>query len=166
MRREGKKTVTILISALLLLLLAGCGAKEETASAENYEVTYKGATISVDGDMEPVQKALGMPDTYFEAESGSAMSVNKMYTYGSLGIDTYPSENGERVASITLRDSSLATNEGISVGQTLGDLEATYGLDYTMQDTMLVYDRNSIELCFDMEGDNIVSIKYRSKALE
>lgn len=166
MRREGKKTVTIIICVLMLLLPAGCGVQEGIAPAGSYELDYRGITISIDGDMRPVQEALGMPDGYFEADSSTIGSVNKMYSYGSLWIDTYPSENGELIASITLMNESLATNEGISVGQTLEDLEAAYGPDYTTQDTMLVYDRNGMKLCFNMEGDTIVSIRYQSKIIE
>ena len=136
----------------------------ETAVAKGYVFVASGVTVEVDADMAPVLQALGEPASYFEAASCAFEGLDKIYTYNSFEIDTYPLQNQDLVSAIILKDDSVTTAEGICIGDSLEKLQEAYG-DGAQENGMLVYEKDGMKLCFILQDDNIISIEYRSTAL-
>lgn len=67
-------------------------------------------------NMEPLVKKLGDADNYFESDSCAFQGKDKVYTYGSVKITTYPKDNKDYVYTIELLDDTVSTPEGISIG--------------------------------------------------
>lgn len=136
----------------------------ETAVSKGYVFVASGVTVEVDADMAPVLQALGEPASYFEAASCAFEGLDKIYTYNSFEIDTYPLQDQDLVSAIILKDDSVTTAEGICIGDSLEKLQETYG-DGAQENGMLVYEKDGMKLCFILQDDNIISIEYRSTAL-
>lgn len=136
----------------------------ETASAKGYAFVAGGVTVEVDADMAPILQALGEPSSYFEAASCAFEGLDKIYTYSSFEIDTYPAQDKDLVAAVILKDDSVTTAEGICIGDSLEKLQETYG-DGIQESGMLVYEKDDMKLCFILQDDSIISIEYRSTAL-
>lgn len=120
--------------------------------------------VEVDGDVAPVIEALGEPTSYFEAASCAFEGLDKIYTYQGYEIDTYPVQDRDLVSAVILKDDTVATAEGICIGDSLEKLLETYG-EGVQENGMLVYARDGMKLCFILQEDSIISIEYRSTAL-
>lgn len=136
----------------------------EGSVSRGYVFVTGGATVEVDSDMAPILQVLGEPMSYFEAASCAFEGLDKIYTYSSFEIDTYPLQDRDLVSAVILKDDSVATAEGVCIGDTLEKLLETYG-DGTRESGMLVYEKDGMKLCFILQDDSIISIEYRSTAL-
>ena len=182
-----KKLVAVLMTAALLFCMAGCGNDEkvidgnqqsgganasqstggqsEQSNYAGYAFSAKGTTIDIDADVAPVLEALGKELSYYEAASCAFDGLDKMYTYSGFEIDTYPNGDKDCVSTIILKDDSVSTAEGVSIGDSREKLEQTYG-NGSEEGNMIVYEKGGMKLCFIMQDDEIMSIEYRSKVLE
>lgn len=183
-----KKFVVVML--LAVVLLTGCGEDKQTAgtdtsngssaveegsqsggssaaeSAKGYVFEYQGVTVSIDALAAPVLESLGEPASYFEAASCAFEGLDRMYTFGSIEIDTYPAEDGDRISTILLKDDMVQTPEGVGLFMTKADMTAAYGENYTEENGMAVYEKDGMKLRFILENEEITSIEYVSTVLE
>ena len=136
----------------------------QTTAAKGYVFVAGGVTVEMDADIAPILQALGEPMSYFEAASCAFEGLDKIYTYNSFEIDTYPAQDKDLVSAVILKDDSVTTAEGICIGDSLEKLQETYG-DGIQESGMLVYEKDDMKLCFILQDDSIISIEYRSTAL-
>lgn len=136
----------------------------ETAPPKGYVFTVNNVTVEVDAEAAPVVEALGEPVSYFEAASCAFEGLDKIYTYNGFEIDTYPAQDKDLVSAVILKDDSIATAEGICIGDSLEKLQEVYG-EAAQENGMLIYAKDGMKLCFIMQDDSIISIEYRSTAL-
>lgn len=139
-------------------------SQTETAAARGYVLTVNNVTVEVDAEAAPIVEALGEPVSYFEAASCAFEGLDKIYTYNSFEIDTYPSQDRDLVSAVILKDDSIATAEGVCIGDSLEKLQEVYG-EATLENGMLIYAKDGMKLCFIMQDDSVISIEYRSTAL-
>lgn len=173
-----KKISFILVMVMMVITLAACGEKESIGASTNnskasvepkegYIFEYEGVTINIDALAEPIIAELGEPASYFEAASCAFEGLDKMYTYNSVEIDTYPDEEGkDRISGIIFKDDMVETTEGVSLFETKADMIKAYGDKYTDENGVLVYRKDGMKLCFILEEDEIVSIEYRTIVLD
>lgn len=141
-------------------------SEDAAASYKGYAFTYNGAVIEMDVDAAPVIEQLGEPDSYFEAPSCAFEGIDKIYTYGSFELDTYPKEEKDYISSIIFKDDIITTTEGIGIGESVDKMEEVYGTDWTDEDGMAVYEKDGMKLCFIIEDESIISVEYRSTAID
>lgn len=170
-----KKWCLIWMMAMMVVTFASCGEKEPAGSGstvkiepkEGYSFVYEGVTINIDALAEPIIEKLGEPASYFEAASCAFEGLDKMYTYSSVEVDTYPDEEGkDRISGIILKDDMVETQEGVSLFETKDDMIKAYGDKYTDENGVLVYSKDGMKLCFILEEDEIISIEYRTIVLD
>lgn len=189
-----KKWMVLLVMASMLLLLAGCGDSEKViegsatnpssasaetggeakpdASQENggqnsgkgYTFTVQDTTVQIDADMSVVTEALGEPLSYYEAPSCAFDGMDKIYTYAGFTVQTYPDNNN--IYMIVLKDDSVATEEGVSIGDSREQVEQAYGSEYTEETGKIVYKKDGMKLGFIFQEDEVVSIEYSSTAYD
>lgn len=187
-----KKLAAVLMAAAMLCM-AGCGNDEkvidgnsqgadaaqtggeqsgQTGNAsgsqgnyEGYVFSTGGTVIEIDADAAPILDALGKELSYYEAASCAFEGLDKMYTYSGFEIDTYPTGDKDYVSTIILKDDSVATMEGVSIGDSKEKLVEAYG-EGSQEGNMIVYEKGGMKLCFILENDEIKSIEYRSKVLD
>ena len=182
-----KKLVSVLMAAAMILCMAACGNDEKVIDGEaqsgaqsgeaqggqsgsqgsydGYAFTTGGTTVQVDGDVAPVLEKLGEPLSYFEAASCAFEGLDKTYTYSGFQIITYPNGEKDCVSTIILKDDSVSTAEGVSIGDSKEKIQEVYGSG-SEEGNMIVYAKGDMKLCFIMQNDEIASIEYRSKVLE
>lgn len=189
-----KKFIGILLAAGMLLM-AGCGDDGNVISGEaqnvsdgasqngegntgtqtsdsgkttgkGYVFRYGETVVSVDADMAPVLEKLGEPAKYFEAASCAFEGLDKVYTYGSFEIQTYPQGDKDYVSVIILKDDAVSTAEGIYIGCSRENVTNAYGTDCKEEGSMLTFNKDGMKLCFLLENDTVTSIQYFSTVLE
>ena len=181
-----KKLLCILVSCMLTMsLFAGCGssdapagneestpvtslessqqAVEDHATDAGYVYSQNGIDVAVNGEMTPIVDAWGEPDKYFESESCAFQGMDKVYTYGSVVINTYPKEGEDYVLAIQLIDDTITTAEGIYIGSSKEEVVAAYGTAASETDVALVYEKGECQLTFFFEDNYVTNITYAAK---
>ena len=138
---------------------------EEAAEYKGYAFIYQDVVIEMDADAAPIVEKLGEANSYFEAPSCAFEGIDKMYTYGSFELDTYPMGNKDYVSAVIFKDDAIATPEGVGVGDTAEKMTEIYG-EGTLENGMTVYEKDGMKLCFILQEESIVSIEYRSTVLD
>lgn len=125
-----------------------------------YYYTLKGVAVSANAPMEPIVAAVGEPTSYFESESCAFQGLDKVYTYGSVVISTYPEDGVDYVYTIVLKDDTVETEEGICIGSTKDEVVAAYGDATSENEAALSYQKDDSILAFIFDGDSVASITY------
>ena len=150
------------------------GENEEIADAgeegqdqtQGFVFDAGGVTIAVDVDMDELKTQLEESKSVFEAPSCAGEGISYIYNYISYEVETYPAEDGRNlIARITLKDDTVATNEGIDLSMTKADVIRVYGENYEESTNQFIYEKNGSKLYFIFDGDNIISIEYISAVL-
>ena len=186
-----QKSIILFLTAATVLSLAGCGgsktegsppssvpysniseapvtsknAQSETIS-HGFTFVHQGVRIDIDAEASSIIRALGEPVSYFEAASCVFDGQDKMYTYGSFELDTYPTDGKDYVSAVIFRDDSIATAEGLMIGDSVKTLRQVYGEPSSSSEALIAYEAGSMELRFILEGDAIAAIEYISLAAE
>lgn len=184
------KKLSVLVMSVLMVgtILTGCGGSSESGSGKvdgsqaetsnsqeekensqqavedttptGYWMAVKGTNVVMNAEMAPVVEALGEPDSYFESDSCAFQGKDKVYTYGSVKITTYPLEEVDYVYTVELMDDTVTTTEGVYVGASKDDVIAAYGEAATTSDTALIYEKDDSRLTFILEGGSVKNIVY------
>ena len=176
--------IILAVTAALCLTLVACGSDESkaadstaassSASADSskgesskndepkksdggFKLTMKGTAIAINDDMAPIAEKLGKPTKYFESESCAYQGLDKVYTYGGVVIRTYPKEKNDFVLNVELKDDSVSTEEGISIGDAKDKVKEVYGEPTSTTDTSSVYKKGDSNLTFIFGSDGSVS---------
>lgn len=184
-RSELMKKIIIILMAMLLL--TGCGSKEDkkpdnsnntdkvtdddskdkdkedkddTKTASGFAFVQKGVKIPVNVDAAPIVEALGEPSSYFEAESCAFKGLDKTYNYNSIVIETYPKDGKDYISAVTVMDDSVETPEGVYIGSTPEDVKKAYGSDYKEVLSSYQYTKEDSTLTFVIEDGSVASITY------
>lgn len=150
------------------------GENEEAANAgeegqdqtKGFVFDAGGVTLGVDVDMDELKTQLEESKSIFEAPSCAGEGISYIYNYISYEVETYPAQDGRNlIARITLKDDTVATNEGIDLSMTRDDVIRVYGENYEESTNQFIYEKNGSKLYFIFDGDNIISIEYISAVL-
>lgn len=144
-------------------------AQPVTAGAsdnDGYVFVFQDTEVKIDADAAGIIAQLGEPLSYFEAPSCAFQGLDKIYTYNGFEMDTYPAEDRDYVSAIIFKDDSVVTAEGVGIGDSMEKMEQAYGSDGTKEDGVVVYSRGNMKLCFILEGNEIISVEYRTKVLD
>ena len=138
----------------------------ETADYKGYVLVYNDVVIEIDSAADSVLEQLGEPNSYFEAPSCAFDGIDKIYTYNSFELDTYPLDGEDFISSVLFKDDTVTTMEGIGIGDSVEKLTETYGGDSIQENGMTVYCKDDMKLCFITEGDFVSSIEYKTTILD
>lgn len=139
---------------------------EEKTAYKGYAFIYQDTVIEIDAEADPILAQLGEANSYFEAASCAFNGLDKMYTYTSFELDTYPVEDKDFISMILFKDDSVATVEGISIGDSVDKIIEVYGEDYSEESGMIVYVKDNMKLCFIIEEGSVISIEYQTRVLD
>ncbi len=131
-----------------------------TAASNGYTFDVSGVTVAMNAEMAPIVDELGEADSYFESESCAFQGLDKVYTYGSVQISTYPENDVDYVYSVVLKDDTVETPEGITIGSSKDDVTAAYGDPTSQTDASLSYTKGDSILAFILDGDTVTDITY------
>lgn len=169
------KTWLALLCALLVCAVPALAEapKTEDPLAETYcfivrtlsgEETLETA-LAVDADLTPVLEILGEPTDYFESESCAFQGMDKVYTFASFVINTYPQDGQDKIMSIYLMDDTVETAEGAYIGMHADEIIALYGEPTKTAESSATWEKGGCALAFLYDADGCVSaITYASIA--
>lgn len=141
-------------------------AAEKKVNYRGYAFIYHDVVIEIDALADPILKQLGEANAYFEAASCAFNGLDKMYTYSSFELDTYPADDGDHVSMVLFKDDSIATTEGVSIGDSAEKIAEIYGEDSEKENGMIVYQKDGMKLCFIVEDGSVASIEYQTTVLD
>lgn len=163
-----KLSLLLAVTMLTATLLVGCGGDDSSSSNDTakdkaydgYTFELEGEKVELNAEMAPIVEALGEADSYFESESCAFQGLDKVYTYGSVVVTTYPESEVDYVYSIELKDDTVETPEGIFIGSTKDDVISAYGEDAEDSGSALIYTKGESQLNFLLDGDVVCNIVY------
>lgn len=170
-----KKLIAILLVLTMALSLIACGNKTEdpgaleitkaatepeadVAAEVKLQFVYEGVT------MIPGQAfdASAMPeyDSLYTVPSCALEGTDNVYNYGGFEVTAFDQGEGEFIYSVYIVDDSVATPEGLKIGDTVQDVVELYGTEYQDNDGEYIYTQGEVMFIVLFEGDSVVSIEY------
>lgn len=131
-----------------------------TPKTDGYIFKLSDTDIAIDAPMAAIAEKLGEPTKYFESESCAFQGLDKVYTYGSVVIRTYPLDGVDYVLNIELKDDTVSTVEGVSIGDSQSRVTEVYGEPTTSGGSACSYAKGGSVLSFIFGEDGITSITY------
>ena len=117
-----KKTICLLLTALLLCALLGsCGKK--TISEVDLTLTVGGTAVRPDASVSALLDAFGTDYTYSEAVSCVYTGMDKTYAYSDRILYTYPDGDADRLLELYCT-ADVQTAQGVGIGASRKDVEA------------------------------------------
>ena len=162
-----KKTICLLLTALLLCALLGsCGKK--TISEVDLTLTVGGTAVRPDTSVSALLDAFGTDYTYSVAVSCVYTGMDKTYAYSDRILYTYPDGDADRLLELYCT-ADVQTAQGVGIGASRKDVEAAYGTEYTQAGNTMTYalaaqDSLTIpaSLYFELDGDTVCAIGLTS----
>ncbi len=161
------KKILVLVATMLMLglVLTSCSGGTTSSSGEQTDTGYtfqaNSITVAMNAKAADLVDKLGEYE-YFEAPSCAFQGMDKTYTYAGFELMTYEQDKVDYVLSITLRDDSLTTPEGVTIGSSLADVKTAYGDDFTQDENSYQYKKGSTFLTFIVEDDAVTSVEYKA----
>ncbi len=142
--------------------------KQESVSNANINVNpasggFKFKNIVMGNLYSNYSSQLGGNKDFFEAESCAAQGIDRTYSYNGFNVTTFiGKEKGspEIVSSILLTDDTIATEEGVFIGDTRDIVRETYGEPKKVQENTDIYIKGKSKIIFVYKDDGVISIEY------
>ena len=161
-----KKLVCFTLVLLLCLCTISCGGGTNS-DVRAYTFSKGSVEIAIGDEVAPILASLGTWNDYVESPSCGFTGVSKLYSYTSLDIETYPMDGKDYVYMIQIKDDSVATKEGIRIGDKKDAVTAAYGTPTQESDSMLVYRADGMYLRVLLKNGSVTKIQYlHSNAIE
>ena len=135
-------------------------APAHNPAPEGFTFATQGVTIHMDQNMAEVLEQLGEPLGIFEAPSCAFDGIDRIFSFPGVQIHTYPDGDLDFVHTISIRDDSVTTMEGIYLGSSWEAVLAAYGSDYEQEFGMFTFTRGRTTLSFFIEDDIVIGITY------
>lgn len=160
-----KRTLILLLTAVLLLSFSACGNASAAFSQEDVALTIGGSAVTAETTAEDVLALLGEDYVYAEAISCVYEGMDKTFTYENVTLYTYPDGETDRLMELYCTGGDVETSKGIGLGAAKADVVAQYGEGYTEAGSVLSYEvpASSPEympasLYFLLENDRVTAI--------
>lgn len=125
-----------------------------------FALTVNNFTIYMDQNIQEVLDAFGEPLGVFELPSCAFDGIDRIFSFPGLQIHTYPLDDSDFVHTVSIRDDSILTQNGIYLGNSWEDVLAAYGSDYDHEFGMFTFTKGVTKLQFLVEDDMVVAITY------
>lgn len=161
-----KKVLCLLLASLFVLCLVGCDGKPadnnggNNTPTEGYSFTYNGTKIAMKAAVADLLTAIGPWKSYNEETSCAFEGLDKTYFYGSFYLETYPQGDKDYVSSVWFADDSVATEEGVAIGDDMAKVEQAYGKEAYNGTNAFVCDKGESRLTVLMADGVVSSIQY------
>lgn len=153
-----KKLSLILVAVMLLsLCLSAC---EQNAGGD-YSFAYNGKPVRIGEDGNTVASSLGAYTDYIEEDSCGGEGPDKSFVYPGFRYETVMQNGVDRIVKIVLTDDSVATPQGVRIGDAKSAVIAAYGDGYTeTADGNLIYTDGQTKLTFGIRDGVVTAIHY------
>lgn len=129
-------------------------------ASDGFKMIFKDYEIVLSQNMKDAYEKLGEPKKYFESESCAYQGLDKVYNYGSVVINTFPEKGEDYILSIVLKDDSVSTPEGVSIGDSAERVSSVYGAPSSTAEGSSSYSKGGTTLSFIFEDGSVSAITY------
>lgn len=148
---------------------SGNASTDETsgnaAATGNYKFSYKGTDFVIN---EEVDLSKFTADTDYEliesmscANAAGELGWEIRFTGGSVEVRTTPEDGKQLIQNIIVYDDTVATPEGVSVGNTVDQVKAVYGEPTDTTEEALIYEvTEDTVLQFNVKNGAVWQIQY------
>ncbi len=173
---EMKKYILSMLLVASMCLMAGCGgggtkvitgssaaagnASSAAASGGEYVFNYKGTDIPINVEAKPILDKLGEALSKFESQSCAFGDLDVIYTYPGFELNTFQEKKVDYIKELYLKDDSVSTPEGISIGEDADKVIKAYGEPNDKTDTKIEYDKEKMKLIFVLKSGKVDEIQY------
>ena len=136
-------------------------AESMASEGKVYYWEYGGMKLIM--NMEVSEDAImGLSDgvSKFESDSCAYQGKDKVFTFPSFIIRTYPTDGKDYISSVEFRDDTVTTLEGLYIGCTRDEVIAKYGDPSSEGTGGLDYIKGDSMLSFIISGDKVDAIMY------
>ncbi len=167
-----KKLFALLLCAIFLCAcaLAESPAPTEPPLEETYFFSFQPAEgepieLRMDADFAPALALLGEPASVFESESCAFQGLDKVFSFPSFIVYTYPQDGLDKISSIYLMDDMVETAEGAYIGMEITAARALYSEPTAETENSVSYEKGGciLNLLYDADG-YVTAITYLSVA--
>ncbi len=153
------KKLSLIFAAILMLSLCFVACDQNTGV--EYSFSYNGTAVRIGEDGKALSATLGDYIDYRESGSCGAEQNDKEFYYPGFRYDTVWSNGADRIVRIVLTDDSVATPQGIRIGDAKSAVVTAYGDSYTeTADGSLVYTDGATKLMFGIRDGVVTAIHY------
>ena len=153
------KRINVVLAVVLLLAL--CLVACDQGKGMEYTFAHNGQVVRIGDDGNTVAAALGMYSDYIEEDSCGGEGPDKTFVYPGFRYDTVMQNGVDIIVKIVLTDDSVATPQGIKIGDAKSAVVSAYGDGYTeTADGGLVYTDGNTKLMFGIRDGVVTAIHY------
>ena len=125
-------------------------------SDKDAAVSYKGVTITLDAQFDPIASKIGTPDSKQENPNCLTGGVGYTYVYGNMTVNVYSDGGKDYVEDIMVDGSGSAkTSKGIAAGSSANDIKNSYGTAAQSDDMIVSYSTSNRTMMFYMENGKV-----------
>lgn len=153
-----KLLLLILMIFVAGVLLVSCSNSKKT---DNYVFKYNDVEVIPGEDSTSVIAALGEAKSYDEEDIGCGNNeMSKVYGYSGFQIKTYPDGGKDFIDTVIIKNDTVSTPEGITIGSSRDDVIKVYGEDYTERGDGIIYANGKITLNIVIRDGSVSSLYY------
>ena len=134
-------------------------APEQVVDEDVFSFTYQGVTLVPGNAFDSA--ALPEAESVYQVPSCAIEGTDNVYSYGDIEVTAFNDGNGEVIYSVYIVDANTPTAEGLYIGDTLDQVIAVYGEDYTQENSQVTYQKGNTLLVIILDGDYVASIDFR-----
>ena len=183
MKKNNIARVSVLLALLLALAMVftacgggntapadNSGSKNNTApsgndknSSEDYYFQKGDLKIHMQDPAAPILEKLGQAKSSYEAPSCAFDGMDVIYSYPGFDLMTYVKDGNGIISGVVMRDDTVETIEGISIGSDKAAVEKAYG-KFEEGSNSLKLIKGSCELLVILTDGAVSSIQYTPNA--
>lgn len=124
-----KKNAKIMMLVFTVMLSVTMLAGTRVEAAKQYTFKYKGVTAKMHGSAKKLKKKAGKIEKKKQSKSCAYKGYDRTYLYKNFMLSTYSksAKGTEYINCIKLRNSKVATKEGIRIGSSESAVKKAYG---------------------------------------
>lgn len=134
-------------------------APERVVDEDVFSFTYQGVALVPGNAFDSA--ALPEAESVYQVPSCAIEGTDNVYSYGDIEVTAFNDGSGEVIYSVYIVDANTPTAEGLYIGDTLDQVIAVYGEDYTQENSQVTYQKGNTLLVIILDGDYVASIDFR-----
>lgn len=134
-------------------------APEQVVDEDVFSFTYQGVALVPGNAFDSA--ALPEAESVYQVPSCAIEGTDNVYSYGDIEVTAFNDGNGEVIYSVYIVDANTPTAEGLYIGDTLDQVIAVYGEDYTQENGQVTYQKGNTLLVIILDGDYVASVDFR-----
>lgn len=134
-------------------------APEQVVDEDVFSFTYQGVALVPGNAFDSA--ALPEAESVYQVPSCAIEGTDNVYSYGDIEVTAFNDGSGEVIYSVYIVDANTPTAEGLYIGDTLDQVIAVYGEDYTQENGQVTYQKGNTLLVIILDGDYVASVDFR-----